>query len=333
MKQTEKLGKKMSKIKQKDLSVVFATRDDDYGLGANTRLVRSIKNLQKIFKKKGINGEILVVDWNSSAGRSIESILKSAKIKHVRLLVVSPELAEPAVLKHGRPFVEFVAKNIGVSRSFGNQVVVTNSDILHSTALIEASIKRPDVDRSFLRVDRTDFHYGKLGLKVPLMVHVRHGANEADPISVKTSLFRHKPHSLPLDGERVVGSLIIGPPGGSSDHYLRGLHTNASGDFIAAPIESWLSLKGFREDQWTTTHGDSVMVSRLVGLGLSQIILTGNNHALHEDHPRPADRGVAWTEEMWPELRVKLNEFSRGGGTVPTHDFGPSAQISEEIFL
>lgn len=301
------------------LSVVLATRDDEYGFAANRNLGAAISDIQSKAASVDIDTEVVVVDWFSEPGRSVRRLLSDAGVEGVMIVEVSEQVAQPYVSAAKRPFVEYVAKSVGIAHASRAQVLVTNGDIRISSRALEACVSRPFADSSFLRVDRTDYVITDSGTELPVLANLRHGFNEASPASVVIEELPSDdiPTSTPLPGEAMDGDFIVGPPGGLKNHFLLGMHTNASGDFIAAPRSGWHKANGFATDSWTTTMGDSLMCARLQGAGYRQVILTGPRHALHREHPRTGSAYGAWDEAMWPDFKDLLLTTATGRQSAP----------------
>lgn len=294
------------------LSVIWASREDDYGDGVNHRLVRSISNVQEIAEKLGVDLDLVVVDWNSPDGRSLSRFCKSNGVFGVRVV----EVPASEVIRHahhtGKPFEEYLAKNVGVRRALGENVAVINPDVVVSEDLLKLCVSRPFLQDSFMRADRLDVRMkrGRVGKK--LRLNVRHGETQSDTITIKPKgLLRTLRGSAPMAGELMQDGVIVGEPGGLPDHHLLGMHTNAAGDFIATTRQNWNAANGFSENRWVSTMGDALMVARLTALRLRQVIAPGPSHLFHEDHPSDPARGGAWNDSMWPELKKELVSVAR----------------------
>lgn len=296
-----------------DLSVVWASRDDDYANGVNDRLVRSIESVQTSARDLSLELDLIVVDWNSPGGRGLRGLLESKGVKRVRIIEVPSEVVAKHPNQTGRKFEEYLAKNIGVRRAEAEQIAVINSDVVLSKELLGMCVDRVFINESFLRADRLDVSNRNGRLAKRLRLHVRHGESPGDKITVRPkSFFKFLTGSSALRGESNYGPLIVGPPGGIADHFLLGMHSNASGDFLASSKENWFSANGFSEDNWVTTMGDSLMVARFTSLNLRQAIAPGPRHLFHEDHPSDPTRGGAWSEEMWPDFLDQLISVAKG---------------------
>lgn len=299
-----------------DLSVVWASRDDDYAGGVNSRLVRSVQAIQRAARSAGILLELVLVDWNPSTSRRMSDFCRGRGMKGVRVIEVPRSHCARFAPQSKKVFLEYPAKNVGIRRAISDQVLVINPDVLVSKSLLTSCIERPHARDSFLRVDRTDFRYGFMGSRLTLRRHIRHGLCESDPITTrKSGPFGSLGSTLPLPGEQTRGDFIIGPSGGLTNHFLLGMHTNASGDFLCASKESWCAAGGFDESRWLIGMGDSIMVARLTGLGLRQVIRRGERELLHEEHPSDPTRGGTWSEEFWPDFRSELLNVARSRAT------------------
>lgn len=318
------------------ISAVWASRDDNFPPGVNRRLANSIGQFQWQAKKAGISIECIVVDWNPPQGGDLARKLQRRGISGVRIIqvpsgdAVSPNSPSQAV------YLEYPAKNIGLFRASGDEVVVLSNDAIVSTELFSAILARPRLSNSFLRADRTDYNFpllaAKKGLREPTLLHVRHGVSESDPITLPAAKWgRPGRGSQPLDGESSINGLIFSPPGGSAEHFLRGMHTNAAGDFISASRTNWIRAGGFDETNWVTNMGDSVMVARLTGLGLSQCILPGQGKLGHWNHSDVSRKSRQWEEADWPHLRDALLKISQGWASPPGQTFGQAEKVFEEI--
>ena len=323
-------------VSSPDLSMVWATRDDDYANGVNVRLVRSIESAQHHAKRLGIRLECIVVDWNSPRSGDVARLLIENGVSNAKVIRANGEAVKQFVELAQREFVEYAAKNIGLRRARGEQIACLNPDVTLSSRLFSSMLDRPYLENSFLRADRTDYSPLPVGFKATFyrrseVLHVRHGADESSPISIKLPRFGvRRSGSRIMSGETRVRGLIVGPPMGIPHHFLRGMHTNAAGDFIVASRQSWLRAGGYDENRWLTVMNDAILVAKFSGLGLRQLILPGVRKLMHEQHPRDLSRGGAWDASMWPDFRDELITVSKGSTSALFREFGvPNAHLDE----
>jgi len=201
------------------------------------------------------------------------------------------------------PMFEFIAKNVGVRRSKGEYVLVTNPDLLFTNHLIAEMAGELSPNRLY-RTDRYDFTG-----QVPLgssprkalsfakrhitHVNVRAAAGKGIPIHIDpwkkrwACLSGRWPSTLALVEEEVNrvsrnGAVVL-----NKDEQTGGsVHSNASGDYLLCHRDNWDRIKGFAEYTDTFTHLDSYGCYQLIALGLEQILLTPPSMLLHAEHPR-----------------------------------------------
>jgi len=318
-----------------DLSVVWVSRDDNYANGVNDRLVRSINSIKRVSECLAINLDLIVVDWNSPSERGLKGFLTEAGIRNIRIIEVDETVISKYHHLQSKPFLEFIAKNIGIRRALAGQVACINADITMSLELLGLCVNRVFLQESFLRADRLDVLIENGEVSKNLELHIRHGASQDREIHLQPGFmnFYHK-GSKKLTGEKLDSGLIIGKPGGLDWHFQLGLHTNAAGDFICTSKDNWISANGFPEESWVTTMGDALMVARLAALNLRQIISPGPNKLFHEDHPRDPSRGGAWDKSMWPSFLDVLVATARGQLDAPDEMlFGLPQEKLRELYL
>jgi GT2 family glycosyltransferase len=69
------------------------------------------------------------------------------------------------------------------------------------------------------------------------------------------------------------------------------LHTNASGDFLLAPLEAFRKINGFLETTEVYLHTDTYAVVQLFAAGYRQVIFAQPHRVFHADHDRSARTG------------------------------------------
>lgn len=318
----------------RDLSIVWASRDDDYADGVNERLVRSIEEAQTRGRELAIDLDLIVVDWNSPTGGGLGGLLAARGVRGVRVIEVPPALCVQYAHHPGRPFVEYLAKNIGIRRAKSLQIAVTNSDVLISRKLMSLCVVRPFLDTSFLRADRLDFDWSTSGTKISRRLNIRHGISSSKEISIPSSSLGFAWKGSPrLPGESSKGGVIVGQPGGLRHHFTLGMHTNAAGDFICTSKSNWVKANGFSELKWLTTMGDALMVARLTSIGLRQVILPGPRGLFHEDHPVGTAREGDWSESLWPSFLSELISTASHPNLNTEEEFGKKNFSLNEVRL
>ena len=295
------------------LSVVVAVsgRGDASGRDYVARLARLLSSLEKAVEGWRSSWlEVVVVDWNAVPDEpQLRDALRPPKGISLRVIEVPPESHQQVVQDLGRRFDEYAAKNVGVVRARSKRVLVTNADVLIRSDLLRFCLHAPLGDRAFVRADRYDFRVANSpALKARseqagvFVVHKRHGILPGDPSSISVEpgvSARSWPRSRRTRGE-LGSSVIWGPRGGLPQHFIRGAHTNASGDFICVSKASWRRVGGCIEDPSIWLHTDSLMVAQLLGANLRQVIYSKPGALLHEDHARAPDEARGGGGANWP---------------------------------
>lgn len=294
-----------------DLSIVIATRGDNYGGDNLEKTKKIVQRINKILVKANITHEFVIVDFNVIKRNEISS-LREALPENVKFIDVPHSSIEENLVRNS-PFVEFLAKNIGIRRSQGNQILCINNDCIASRKAIISCVKRPELDNSFLRVNRLDMKRNVLRVWIPKTLNIRHDSDTTKSISVTylKSLFQDNDRVLE-QYEKQIGDYILGSIGGAKNHSLFGLHTNASGDFICAPKWAWHKIGGYSENKYLKFMGDSYLLAGFNQIKLNQVILKGKYRLFHLNHNKTIDHRFGWTQEKWLEFLKDFREVCQG---------------------
>ena len=92
------------------------------------------------------------------------------------------------------------------------------------------------------------------------------------------------------------------------DHLVLTYHTHCSGDFMLMHKEHWLSLQGYPENTYITTHTDAIFTLMAASLGLKEIIIPFPIY--HQDHQRRYDQHDNPNDK---DSRNMLLQFYRDG--------------------
>jgi hypothetical protein len=296
-----------------DLSVVTAVSGRYDTVGARdfarrlSRLLWSLDRAAMGMPRRWL--EVVVVDWNMQPERPpLRDALEAPEHVSLRVIEVPPPIHERSVGDSGRQFHEYAAKNVGVVRARSERVLVVNADVLVRPDLVRFCVRAPLGDQAFVRADRYDIRPSdvpEVGSELevgPFVANVRHGPDPWDRIVIPVDPARRRtrwPRSRRLRGER-GSSVIWGPSGGLPNHFLRGAHTNASGDFLCVSRAAWRTVSGLPEDPSIWLHGDSLIVAQLLGARLRQVIYAKPGALLHVDHPHPSDEARGGGGATWP---------------------------------
>lgn len=266
--------------------------------------------------------EVVVVDWNAVPDRPrLRDSLVAPEHVTLRVVEVPPETHSRAVEDSGRQFHEYAAKNVGVMRARSGRVLVVNADVLVRSDLVRFCVRAPLGDHAFVRADTYDFrspealdHSSDWAEPRPFVANVRHGATSLDHIVVAVdpeSPRSRWPRSHRLRGE-LGSSVIRGPRGGLSNHFLRGAHTNSAGDFACVSKAAWRAVRGLTEDPRIWMHGDALFVAQLLGANLRQVIYAKPGALLHEEHVQATDEERGGGEAAWPAWLQKIQDVVDG---------------------
>ena len=137
------------------LSIVVAGRNDDYGGGFRERLFRASAHNARLLEAAGIAFEFVFVEWNPLPDRPLLSEDFTRAVPHSRAYVIGPEIHHGYSLNPSMAFHEMPAKNAGIRRAQGDEIIVTNADILFGEDLV-ASLRGPLDSHTLYRAHRVD---------------------------------------------------------------------------------------------------------------------------------------------------------------------------------
>lgn len=293
------------------LSVISAARNDGYGERFRERFLMHLTSVNAFASALGGHVEHVLVDWNPVDGAPLAALADlvppGANLERRVVREDGPAVAA-AVAARGRPFVEALAKNAGIGQARGDWACLCNSDVALTLELglaLGSVIGGMPSRAFFVRADRLDI--------VPLadddllaLSRVRHAIPRASVLHR-----RHDPDpvlaaSIPVAGLKDselrdlcspprASDLVLGPAFISVDEsgFQRGLHTNASGDFLVAPVGALRRLGGMNQDIELSTHIDSLLVAGLYGVvQLAQVILRWPAVVVHVEHDREDGYGT-----------------------------------------
>ena len=142
------------------LSVVVTARNDDHGGNLLRRMQTFVNALLAQAKRHEVPIELVVVDWNPPPGKPplIDALQWPADLgpAEVRFIDVPTELH--AAYRHAAalPLYQMIAKNVGIRRSRGQFILVTNIDVVFSHELFQFFAQRRLRPGRMYRVDRYD---------------------------------------------------------------------------------------------------------------------------------------------------------------------------------
>lgn len=289
------------------ISVVVTTRNDNYGENMRQRLDMFVLGLDCHAKKHPGLFELVIVEWNPPTDQEpLSTIIPHCEHLDIRVITV------PGEYHHRRgPMDEYQAKNVGIRRSQGEFVLVTNPDVLLSYNLVDFLATQKLEPGRIYRCDRYDFDGQGINQTPPNQfikyafgrVFRLHGMIDQNSLTVDINLSKN-PEKIPV-----------------SNHNPQVIHSNAAGDFMLAARDTFIDADGLYQDDQYPGHGDSVSMSRLIRRGLQQAIMKFPCIVLHHDHDRTQDRpdwdpiavreaAQAPVTDSWGLAGVELEEWS-----------------------
>lgn len=292
------------------LSIVTASRNDNYGGRLEERMTNFIESISFLASRYSLPVELIIVDWNPPSNKKKLSEIFSSAYAHefctMRFIEVPESLHATITTSHMTPFYESHGKNVGIRRAFGEYVLTTNNDLIFSEKLFTEFARRTLSQDSFYRVNRYE-------VQVPIDPH---GTFEDKQKQCRENWFfvahvNHTVYRFPqVSAFRYIRWILSSiKKSALSPFYTNfltttGIHFAVAGDFMLMSKENWMKFRGFHEFPAMGLQ-DALMCSMAASTGLKQIIFDGE--IFHQEHNRSekdgrpgADNGVLeWrTREM-----------------------------------
>jgi hypothetical protein len=267
------------------LSIIIVGRNDNYGENFLLRINTFIRSLDFNLKNYPDLVELIVVEWNPIEGyEPLKQVLHKPKNMSFRIITVPNRIHE--LIGAPFPVLEFYGKNVGIRRSTGEFVLITNPDILFTQQLINRFAQKNLDLNTIYRTDRYDYagegieHVPDEGLTNFAVANTFTGHicvnNQTIALKFKINNLEDFPKTVITNNQ---------------------LHTNACGDFILASKEMWFKTQGMWETLHQRWHLDSFSLYRLASFSTKQHIFTTPECIFHMDHKRkPED--VLWNQNI-----------------------------------
>lgn len=328
------------------VSFVVTTRNDGFGGGMLDRLDAFVHCLLALANRHGLDGEILIVEWNPPEGPRLHDVLELRETSDrmaIRFLEVPPRIHHSLRNSDEIALFQMIAKNVGIRRARGEFIVATNQDILFSDSLIEY-LAHGELDRDEMyRIDRWDVPAnvprtppidGLLTWCDANLIRVHRWYGSFDLLGRETDRFAfsdvtrwlevfarevrnlHRARRISLEGLR---NLLRRLDPRRLLHARSGpLHTNGCGDFTMLSRDRWHALRGYAEFPLFSMHLDSLLCWQAAAAGARQHLLRTPHRIYHIDHAH------SWVTMDW---REKLETFVR----KPWLDLGVLRQVQAEM--
>ena len=291
------------------LSIVLAGRNDNYGGDFEERMRWCLQWLQTMLSAYPIATELLVINYNPVADRpALQDVLPlSFNLQNVsvRYITVSNEVHQNYLKEYPvkkLPFLEYVAKNVGIYRAKGEYILCINPDIIIPKETFAYIYAKKLSDGFFYRADRFDHNIIERNI-AEQDKYIQHAKSNTFrmfmmanivPFAVRNNIalrvFRHlnQWYARYLFYYYYYASIVY--PLFFPKFFVRPemrWHCNASGDFMLMHRSKWLALNGYAEKQFLPLHVDAAFVVKAGVYGLQQI--TFIMPVYHQHHERRFD--------------------------------------------
>jgi len=245
------------------LSVVLASRNDDYAGGMLTRLQVFINSFLEQADHHKLASELVLVDWNPPPDRlPLKDALSWSDRNDfctVRVIKVPPSVHRRLKFSDKLPILIHRARNVGVRRARGKFILPTSPDILFSDKLIQIFASRELKTELMYRTYRYDVP--EYVMQLP---------------SLNSRLAYCEQNILRVYGQSNMVMDVNGHPV---------LHTNASGDFTLLSRDFYFKLHGIPEEtEYHSVHFDSVFCYMAYASGAKEEILRDPMRIYHIEH-------------------------------------------------
>jgi hypothetical protein len=150
----------VERVDEPYLSVVVTARNDDHGGNPLQRMQMFIDSLLEQCDRHRLPSELVIVEWNPPDDRPrLGDALRwprTAGYCTVRIIEVPNDLHARLAHAESLPLFQMIAKNVGIRRSRGEFVLVTNIDLLFDDRLVRRLAARRLRPERLYRVDRYD---------------------------------------------------------------------------------------------------------------------------------------------------------------------------------
>lgn len=310
------------------VSVAFCNRNDNYGGDQIARIEKFIEYYEHFVNRLPDLFEFVICDWNPPPDRP--SLAKSYdwnRLGVVSHYVVPPEVHKVYAGERGRPMLDYIGRNACIRRANCPFTLVLNQDIYCSEGVLEFIANQRLSPSCYYRADRCDFDFQsvqnvppdrveEMALKAAFVLNRRHDSRGSEISPQVTGDTIDAASSKPERPEWLheAAGVLYCPNMRRQitwEYYRNGmlkpevfrrqfLHTNAAGDFILAPTESFHRIHGMPETNEFYMHLDTYAVAQLCAAGYQQAIFAPPNRVFHADHSREgrADfrEPITWAE-------------------------------------
>lgn len=119
------------------VSVILTGRNDNYGGRFRDRLATTVRYNLSEFRRHGIDGELVFVEWNPPSDRELLAHVVTQEFEEAACFVVEHDVHRHICENRHIELYEYYAKNVGAARAAGDWLLVTNPDIVFGQDVIE----------------------------------------------------------------------------------------------------------------------------------------------------------------------------------------------------
>jgi hypothetical protein len=148
--------------KEPRLSVVATSRNDDHGGHLLERMQWFVDGLAWNADRRSVETELVLVEWNPPPERApLLEVLRwpsGDSMLSVRIVTVPPYEHTRLLPVGGIPMMQMIAKNVGIRRARGDNVLATNIDIMLAPELFDLATTKIGAGTVW-RADRNDVEF------------------------------------------------------------------------------------------------------------------------------------------------------------------------------
>ncbi len=283
----------MQKIK---LSFVITARNDNYGGNLISRTMTSIRVLTFLVNKYKIPSEIVLVEYNPVLNKKYfinELTIPKNPFLSIRGIIVPSEFHNK-VRKNNIPLLEYIAKNIGIRRSYGKYIIATNPDIIISESLIKFISENKLNPHCFYRTNRSDISIKKFDETMPEEIILEKCKKNVVKIfyNTRTNYISYLEWINRVIHGRKIKDLYFCPLLNYFNSPCKNkIHENAAGDFLMAYKNVWEAAHGYEETPNNLYH-DGLILYVLEALGHKQQVLSQPIYHINHDIGRAGRPGI-----------------------------------------
>ncbi len=328
------------------LSIVATSRNDNHGNLLQERTQWFIDSIAFGASHANFKTELIIVEWNPPHDKlSLAQTLNFPKnISNLICKIITvPSSVHSEILGENSnklPMMQMIAKNVGIKRAVGRNILSTNIDILFpletfsfcGSFLKEYQLVRTDrldvrfpFDKSvqnvesalnvcpenIIRIIKSDgIYYPNSGRTNPRYkslsdILIFQSKQLVDKISVKQNSIRSEKQTQNVNwNKNKPSSVLIADKLQALYSIARFplLHENACGDFTLMTNTAWNQLKGYPEWPMFSWNIDSVILIQAYSFSYEMIDLSEPKIIYHMEH----SEGSGWTPEGHSKLFTNL---------------------------